>query len=733
MARAADTGDDVASDPQGIEVPAAASGWAFASSIPCAFRDGDGWSIPTFPTPEDVAAFFSLLTEPYEAQERAGDLEFADGSGLLVGPWFKVLDPEVDPLPEGRSWASPAPPDDAAVRMAASVLGGQVAGSFVHRWKASDVYPAGWGYGLGQFRSTVDRLLDRLHLQHATWSGQTVRVARWWDRVNDERAPQETAIGFAGGENPMGLLFAGLNRTEIEPSLGGNLFRKDLIRPYLRGWPRPTDSFPFPLDWNEALRFGLFDSASVLGTELILGLPTDARRSLVDAAGLIDETIDGLDILTRLVRFYTTARKRKIVKNIDDVALRNTVRDLLYWRDDWPGDDPGTAGRRLWAAIEVLQAWPEALRQAADWEVLGQGGGMVRIPPAPGLDETLYHLATAAYHAASTSEGDGHEVGEALLGMDSVGIIGLVSGLANQDASFADGANTGWDASTQVVWLTDNASAAASAFGSFAAGGRSWTSDQPAATEEHAWALWDEWWRAAAPTADAARVFFLVGELTRQLVNLDDLWSVVFAALRARNAVQGVLTAALGATIPFASTLLQQLRPPADVLGYLVRQVLTDSFIEFFVEHRGIERDCLAPLFCWFDTPNKRKHVDAALGPLVRVSLPIELQGELRRRFGATAATFPVRACMVPGGGAPLGLLFSHVPTGFQSAANQALDIADAILKVDDWWRDARESCAADIEAALRPPFRTQEPDAPKPEEPGPRWTEEMPTWEPER
>jgi hypothetical protein len=120
------------------------------------------------------------------------------------------------------------------------------------------------------------------------------------------------------------------------------------------------------------------------------------------------------------------------------------------------------------------------------------------------------------------------------------------------------------------------------------------------------------------------------------------------------------------------------------------------------LERRGADLECIYPLICWMDTPEKRARIDAALGAVVAVDSMLGADPDAARGVADGAfqelitPTFDLRACLgslakatevTPENGGAVALVLESLAN--DPAALATLRFADLGI-IADWLADAR-------------------------------------------
>jgi hypothetical protein len=200
----------------------------------------------------------------------------------------------------------------------------------------------------------------------------------------------------------------------------------------------------------------------------------------------------------------------------------------------------------------------------------------------------------------------------------------------------------------------------------------------------------------AGPVLDIARMFDTAGIVAERLVELDDVL-LASATLSLGDSFVGTesrrVLVELG--LPLLSDALGGLRP-AELLRFLVRQVLTDQLIQGFQDR--YDAACMYELVCWNLRADYRDRVEAALGPLVEVPLTDLLDADdPRDAVLLDAAPWPslwLRGCLLSSRDGALGRIIEAYLQirGDATRFHEILDPCDLGTLID-WMGDARLPC----------------------------------------
>lgn len=405
--------------------------------------------------------------------------------------------------------------------------------------------------------------------------------------------------------------------------------------PLVPSMPSAPSTFAFPLDWPVANRWSLLNPAEAATLNTVLTLlqpappPLPLRAEL--PAGSLDGLADGLDVARSLIDWLVA--NKGLLK-----GLRVIGAALVF--PPWLLQDPFL--HWLLSTAEAFATMRDSAAAAAEPD----------IPAAQAVSQLIL-----AGRAGAWMFEDGEAQVESLFGVTDSELLGVGRGL---DARTDGSAPTAYGpAPTPVVYLDSCITQYAGSFSGFresaANVGDVHPSQQLAARE------WARWWRRVSPAVQVAECLDALGRITRALVSMDDTVASALPVLARstgplftvldqvvlppiQNALTGVVTANR-TFLPF----LRDLDLPS-IFGFLVRQVYTDLFIEFFARTEGIDRSCLYQFFWWMDSSLKRSRIAAALGPLVREAPPA-LHADLQAGgFSPGSFGHPVytRACVSP-------------------------------------------------------------------------------------
>jgi hypothetical protein len=552
--------------------------------------------------------------------------------------WFTLFDEDQHATPNGSTrWIDPLRGKTRRlVEDACRALGGGLASALARAAMASSGWPPWWG-DPPDHRGAGLRLLERLHIRH---DADGYRVGLWLDEEGDEQPPPVTVIGLRSQVNPWWAL---VNRTYLTPVTGA------LIADHaLENGP---DSISLPLDGPRAGSSGLF-----VGVDATVPRASARRVEEISAAlaQVLEET--ALGDLPSLLAAMLGMRIE-----LDDPAVTSWALEL---------PELVVTGRPLSeAGADVLRSMASSSALAA--LALGDGlGGPWFWLLASILPKKYDVLSAMDQEVASAQETldrlaeDLSAVGEALdpaSGLPPMVLLGPTVGSYGED------------------------------FGRYGPGS---TLDQaelrgPMIAFQH---LLDE----AGPVLDAARMFDTAGIIAERLVELDDVL-LASTSLSLGEGFVGTefrrVLVELG--LPLLSDALGGFRP-AELLRYLVRQVLTDQLIGGFQDRYDV--DCLYELLCWNLRAGHRDRMEAALGPLVEVPLTDVLDaGDPRDADLLDAAPWPslwLRGCLLSGREGALGRIIDAYLRSLGNAErfHEALDPCD-LGTVVDWMSDARAVC----------------------------------------
>ncbi len=760
-----------------------------------------GYVLPNFPDADTASRFVRLLTDPYVGRDptpTTGSYWF-DTDAASVPPWFGLVDPaglgfpferETLPLlgwdPDGdNEWARDWGSAGDLIELACQALGGLLAGTVVGEWKASGRYPPTWSTYSG-FRSLTERVFDRLHINHVMVRTRTIRHAYWFDRDRGAHAPSSLPVVRASDTNPFLRLSQETGKPLDDVPGEADSFAGAYLGPLLeaaRGWMGATDCFAFPLQWDVAHEWGLWDpddggsvDATVghdgaedlmlegKGVEDTLELLEDSRNWIPEALGPLFGTPWWL--FSALDEDFAWAETLLPLLN----ALICTEAEAsgdgpLCWQDAWPGRHIKNADNARNALVEIFDGFPAHFYRAA-WGSSGSPGMIIgwsslsgwtwsgAWDPAlstwdvPELSESLRHLLDGIETIDSRTDEDSrfeeHGSGLRVL-FDFFGIDGEAF------SPVLDGLDRDTNAQPHL-WIGPDSLGLAKQFGAFEPGTDTLASlgySDVIGPQRLAAEAWVEWWNAAGPTLDVARLIEVSCRILRQLFVVDHIFDPVLRqammgdttgehldcgtgtaaessrvrtwksrfnefSLSVRCLLEAVMGSAAFAIPPLSPRPIDSIEPgdavfpsPGEILALVVRQVLTDTWIEFAVR-QGANRDVMFALFPWMSSESSRDKMDRALGPLVEADLPPRLALAGALYLGAWDGRFLVRRCLLrEGASEPLASLLGFISEG---ATGDPLEVGLDWVQVIDWVVDARSANLDGLFESFEPDFGRLEP-----------------------
>ena len=652
-------------------------GWDLADKVPTARQDKGKWITGQMPSSDLVIQFAGKLTIPYSAPvSEAGEpkssaivSEPGDKPGAPTSPatWWRTFQPSDAPT---STWAITLDDGETALlNQACLFLSGNGMGQFVLTLKSpkTAIYPADWGSEKGQYRSTTERLFDRLRINHRMHDGKLTRWYTWTNVNGVVQEPQVTCFARALPTNA----FVRLRLRLSDSSTLGSVV----------GLTAPPDAFALPLAWGEAVHSGL-------GKDVLAELPDDTKRSL-------NKWADDLE--------------KAIGKGADAIAWGSVVAALTGTLLGSPalGAILGVLGAEVSVLEHSLSGWPAALRAAADANA--------------NLNDSAYHLLEMLRSTQFKGLFGSHL--ESALNLDKqVFVVGTTPDDTHtvEYAMRPDKAPKGFPA---AILLGDVFAEYANQFGAHpkVKGTPFVEGDAPvpsvAATQQDAARLWTTWWNDAQPTLDLAYLIDTASMVLEQLVNIDDallaaadlaLGDGLVAAIVRRGLVDQGLDRYVDALAGVS---------PGGAIRYLFRQLMTDQFIDWIGVKQGVKASDVHPIFRWMNSETKRASIDDVLGPIAEAtdeaagSMSALVSG-FRLLFGY-AAVNPYEPMQLRGAflaGLPddqrgaLGRAISAISANSSSptAAAKAVSYADLGM-LRGWLELARASDLVDIHGDLEP------------------------------
>lgn len=719
----------------------------FILTIPLVTSDGSYGDIQlpeNLPSAESVVAFMQVLTQPYVAVERypaifGGEGEFMDAAVADVPEWYQ--------FPEG---ALSTDNIAALVESACKILSSYGAGHYVYDLRKNRSTPDGWGGQApfavaGDFRSLLDRLFDRLHVNHTkVTSGARQGVFRtacvhpnpdggistWAGEVF---APQTTFFcterGLEDIETSDPFLLRMAEANQALATVREHLHRSSdecttLLGLFLGGLESPPDCWAFPLDFRQANLNGLFGGAPLTLDDETKAQFADLLPDIEDAVALFEEIAGAGENIEDEFPFWTWVARRL---GLDDKAADTELFAGVTAEDFVEG------------AADIADTLESVKRHIE--RVSGEESA------SDTLSDSLYYLLSACDGVNDIFD----RMGE--IGLDGLGFGRLWDGylqtvfgkadLGDLAAGFypatfsaipeAFDSPREFDGDATVTLMPQMVVLGGPILDHSIRYNQFYSSDEEQveasapvpdppynlpigssplyANGEYALTIWDLWYARVSPTLDAARAFDTAGIVAQQLVNLDDLTLALFREKEGSGSLaDGILGILDDVGQPWRLDLNALVTfTPGEVVRYLVRQLATDLFIEHMVRHKGADREQLYTLFCWMDSEDNRSNIDLALGELREVELPeayLEFiqdagWGNLYDTAIEGAPTVWIRGCMLPPESAvnPLAGGLGAVAEGFLDQESLENDIAFAlqfgigVWQLGLWLSDARESC----------------------------------------
>lgn len=544
--------------------------------VPTARQVNGVWQTGKMPTSAGAQTFISKLTAEYLTPIT----NFAPYSAMNIhdfNRWWDTYRSSHSPI---NDWATSLTDNEAALlEYACKVLSSNAVGTTVLVLKQGDSYPANWSSMNGFFRSTTERLFDRLRLNHVKYGGTVKRWPVWWGHDQDE-SPREYP--------PLTTIFG-----RRHDDNGFYLLRKKLSSGYntlgnIVGLTDAPDNFAMPLQWTEAIFSGLMPDVKAKLTE-------DARDGLDNFADDLESAVNNASNASLwggiIGGVAATLLGLPVVGGALLVLLGSQASKLVNSIDHWPGK----------------------LRSA------GAEGGE--------LNDTAYYLLNML-RATDFKGLFGNKLEDALDLDNKVFMLDLYDDQV-QDVEYAmrpDLVNSPVTFQPMIL-LGDTFASYASGFGvnpKYGVNpfkqGKMKGPDNVVSKQSNTAKLWTTWWNDCQPALDVAYVIDTASIVLEQLLHIDDallalndiaVGDGIIAMIVRRVLAERGLTRfvdALGGASPSAA------------LRYFFRQLLTDLFIDWFRVKESVAAADLYPLFTWMNTSAKRERIDDALGPLVEVT-----------------------------------------------------------------------------------------------------------------
>lgn len=644
--------------------------------IPTARQVDGKWVVGAMPSPDLVTKFVDLLT-------------LGASHPIFFGPYATTSDDPVAAAANldsfNRWWRSyrdaDAPIDDWAVALddseqalldkACATLSSIHIDLLISQLKTT-VYPTDWGSSgsdAGQFRSTADRLFDRLRLNYLTarvslppvdpkefplpW-----RLAGWASHDNKSMPPQTTIFG---------------RRHELNAfyALGGRLSSSGTPLGSLVGLTEQADSFALPLDWSEAVHSGLAPGIDAQ-------LPDDIRKRLGSFGDDVKSGVKALDQTTFWARLIG--------------ALSIPVTAVGGIAAIWLAGLPKSLA-------DAIDHWPSALKRASASNAY--------------LDDVGYELL----HMLRVTDYDGvfeKKIEDALDTDDNVLFVGLSpSKVQDIERALRPSTTSGFE---PMIVLGDVFGDYGQHFGRTPFEEGSVPGKGVIVEQQLANGLWTQWWNDTRPTLDFAYVLDTAAMVMEQLVNLDDALLAVNSLAAGEGPVAGALRSALDSQD--VGSLADGLggASPAAILRFAFRQLWTDHFVDWIEKEQDragttgtdrIRTQDLHPVFNWMASSTRRAQIDAALGPLLEVTP--ENAGQLYAAYQGFAFTWDyrdhplsVRGWMLPDAAEQDRGAFGRIITALFGPGIDAITLGDIGL-VRDWLDGARRSRIDNLREQLEP------------------------------
>ncbi len=676
------------------------------AEVPCIEMDetGLGWTLKPLPHTVDIRQLFSgLLHLPWVTDR------------LPMEDWWEVLNPGRHVLPS-TDWVDPLNARQSRLlREANTILHAGMFGSVVQAVKMNPDYPQDWGWRATDFRSTTERLFDRLRLNGIVKGDIFVRQAQWTDLDGKLHSPRTTVFGIRKNDQPFYKLRMNL-ATDGRSVLGR-----------IVGLTTPPDSFSLPLDWSMARRSGL--SKDIPPARL----GAQQRSQLKALADAVDDIIDGLrkgQKTSLTIALISGAIGNALRLTFSGFGLVGTGAALLTVLAS------GLAKSELKALEDAIAHVPDNLRNAADKALDLNDVARILTAMVDRIDiESLLNKLKVDAEDGSQIQDLVDDLG-VLFGLEASDLDALVEAFGGDafHAGRKHGMPPGWadGLPEPMILLGSTFIAYAEDFGEPLSGttenystyvaGKDAPDTRVVTAHLEAHEAWTAFWNAAKPTVDVAKVFDLSGIIVERLVYLDDMYLALNDLVLAHGLLGDVVQTIVAdqGLERFVDALGGA--SPGSVLRYVVRQVLTDLFIEDQVVDHDVDRDCLHTLFCWMNSRKKRDAIEAALGPVVDYQIP------------GSDLTLPVRASIAPGINGPAtplpsGLVARPITSRdegalaniFRAITQDSDNVLEAIDSCDlatlrDWLVLARKDCLEDLRSSLEPKWEYPETSGtPKP------------------
>lgn len=723
-------------------------GWNLISrGLPCADWNRFGrFQVTGLPAQSKVAAFMSAISAPYS---HSPDARLRPSTSIADA--FRSFDASRDEVPRFGDWAEPLSDKQTQyLHAVAGLLTSNVLGPWARalRQNQGAVIPPDWSPR--QFNSILDRLLNRLGVNHETVLGQLAQVD-WAQSPSSAEvlAVHETVFAIPSASNAWVKLRRKLSRgdgsatylndviehlgivldaiKEIAERQGRALDIGGLLAAlsglFTTRVPAPDDAFPFPMQWDIALTWGLLSPADAAAAGLDNNDVRIPAGFLVSLTGLIEPYMG-------VIRWISS----------NSGWLKWSLFSLLMARGQ------ALLAVRAYAFVDYLDHVSDVL-VAVDGHLQDSDAGDL-------ANRTVNSLLYAVLALADLGD-DPDAAVEEMLGVSMAEALGIARALddrADWSQSFLAVVGTDpdqdsrWPLPTPIIYLDTCFKQYAKSFND------SWevpqTAPVVAAYQQHAANAWAQWEQAISPVLQVAEAFDMAGRIVHAMLAMDDVFTASLPKLLQASgalgsAIQNALASAVGALLNanIPATLVLGFRDMFDIVGFLtccLRQSLTDLFVEYMVEYQGSSRDCLNSIFCWLDTPSKQSNVRAALGDLVPVMTPPELSAEFVRVGLTVPSNIFVRASLTPAivGTSPTFVGAFGMALAATAAGNPplvgffgAVNVQTVRAALNNWIRDARQSCVCNFRSSWEPEWEYggASDDEFEPEIPvGP----DSPTWE---
>jgi hypothetical protein len=554
---------------------AANLGLDMVEEIPTVRQVNGVWETGKMPTSAGVQTFIGKLTAEYLQPIT----NFAPYSSMDIhdfNRWWDTYRSVHSPI---NDWAtSLTDHEEALLEYACKVLSSNAVGTTVLVLKQSGIYPANWSSMNGLFRSTTERLFDRLRLNHIKYSGTVKRWPVWWGHDQNESPkeypPLTTVFGRRHDDNGFYLL-----RKKL--SSGYNTLG-DIV-----GLTEAPDNFAMPLQWTEAIFSGLVPDVKAKLSESV-------RDSLDDFADDLESAVNSAS---------NTSLWGGIIGGIAATLFGAPVLGGLLVLF-------GSQSNKL---VNSIDHWPGKLRSA------GAEGGE--------LNDTAYYLLNML-RTTDFKGLFGNKLEDALDLDNKVFMLDLYHDQV-QDVEYAMRPDLVNSAVTfqPMILLGDTFASYASGFGvnpkygvnPFKQGEMKGP-DNVVSKQRNTAKLWTTWWNDSQPTLDVAYVIDTASIVLEQLLHIDDALLALNDIAVGDGAVAMIVRRVLSdrGLTRFVDALGGA--SPSAALRYFFRQLLTDLFIDWFRVKEDVAATDLYPLFTWMNTRTKRDRIEDALGPLVEVT-----------------------------------------------------------------------------------------------------------------